>query len=447
MKIFFSLGSIHPMLNNLFKSNRNNRIIALICRLLLVFIALVVLRIVMIKVYEVPVNYTEFHVIRDGALNDGELHLFLIRDYDRKKESSNNNYIRDRERKGGFYVEGFFHNKSKDTIHTNSNLSNEKQLLRGKRYSEIIDTAKYDYTRIRSNVVYMMMMGTRRQELFPKDQDFDYSREYFNTEIDMNTDYYHYGRYSDNITEEMDSNNTHHVMIPAIFLNSKYCKREVWKIPMDSVFVYSRIRANRQGVCKESFTFSSEKDSVAPCFMDITGDPFEKPNPFLVAEDVSKMVEILRIPLSSHSFVKSITIDYRCPAEFGFLVPEPDERTMSSIRYTDSLKILKIAVDGLEYHVKFPDMENIQEVRLFGLTAIITILLSVFASLLYKLFTRHVIRKWYKNPTFSILSTITILTLSLILLFLFARSSVNYNNLKFDTFDNGKEWEGIEVNK
>lgn len=447
MKIFFSLGSIHPLLNNLFKGNRNNRIIALTCRLILVIIALVVLRIVMIKVYEVPVNYSEFHVIRDGVLRDGELHLFIIRDYDRKKESSNNNYIRDREKKGGFYVEGFFHNKTMDTIHTNSNLTDEKQLLRGKRYSEIIDTAKYDYTRIRSNVVYMMMKGTRRQELFPQNQDFDYSREYFNTEIDINTDYYHYGRYSDSISVEIDSTNTHHVLVPAIFLNSKYCKREVWRIPMDSVFVYDRVRANRQGSCRESFVFSSVKDSVAPCFMDIKGDPFEKPNPFLVAEDVSKLVEILRIPSSSHSFVKSITIDYRCPTEFGVLVPEPDERTMSSIRYTDSLKILKIAVDGLEYHVKFPDMENIQEVRLFGLTAIITILLSVFASLLYKLFTRYILKKWCNSPVLSILSTIIVVTLSLILLFLFVRSSVDYNKLKFDTFDNGKEWESIEVNK
>ena len=445
MKIFFSLGSIHPMLNNLFKSYRNNRIIALICRLLFVFIALVVLRIVMIKVYEVPVNYTEFHIIRDSILNEGELHLFVVKDYDRKKETSDY-FVEDSTRRGGIYVEGIIYNKDTAALFTNSNLSGKDLLLRNKKYIDIIDTAKYDYSRKGSKAIYMVLKSTRRQELFPLIQDAVITKEYFNTYTENKTDYYHYGRYSKDITE-VDSNNKRVLYIPTAVLNKKYCKGEVWNIPLDSVFVYTRIRANRQGVCKESFTFSSEKDSVIPCFMGITGNPLEKPNPFLVAEDISKMVEILRIPVSTHSFVKSITIDYRCPAEFGFLVPEPDERTMSSIRYTDSLKILKIAVDGLEYHVKFPDMENIQEVRLFGLTAIITILLSVFASLLYKLFTRYVIRKWYKNPTFSILSTITILTLSLILLFLFARSSVNYNNLKFDTFDNGKEWEGIEVNK
>ena len=353
------------------------------------------------------------------------------------KESSNNILREERNYKGGLYLEGVFYNRDNKRLSDNCMLSDEREVSFLKNNSQILDTFKIHHP---DNLVYVVMKGTRRQELVLNKQDVEHSFEYIDTIIERKTNYYHYGIYSDSIYVKKDSVQSTW-QIPANKIKNKYCHRENWKIPVDTLAYYTHIRANNHGFCNEDFFFSSKKDEAVPVFSHIEGDPLEKPNPWHVAEDISKLVEIVRIPQSTRQFIKSITIDYRGAAEFGSLVPEPDERTMSSIRYTDSLKLDQIAVDGLQYHVKFPDMENVQDVRLFGLTTIATILLTVLASLLYKVFSSLYFMLFQKRQTLSIIIIILLVVLAAIYIYIFQKYAfVDYNNLDFDTFDNGKEW-------
>ena len=55
---------------------------------------------------------------------------------------------------------------------------------------------------------------------------------------------------------------------------------------------------------------------------------------------------------------------------------------ISSLYYTDSLKIQAIEKNGLKFHVKFPDMENLQIIRMW----VVTLLLSGFLGSAFDLF-------------------------------------------------------------
>lgn len=436
MKVFFSKAATAI---NIFmtSSNRHKRKWVICCRIALTIMAIIVLSTYLRKIYEVPVNYTEFHVVRSGLLEKGDLHYFLIRDYDREKVSSDNLFRRKSKYNGGIYVEGVFYNRDTSAFHTNSNITKSDAWIR--RNSEILDTAHYLKT-IR-NAVYVMIKGTRRQTMVLDSTTREMSKEYLDATWVDTTDYFHYGVF-DSISYSKDSIGQTHISVLANKVNNKYCHREVWKIPIDTLFYYSRLRDSKNGFCRELHLYASRKDNSIPVFTDVTGDPFERPNPLIVAEDVSKMVEIIRIPVSSTHFVKSLTIDYRCPADFGTLVPEPDEKTMSSIRYTDTLKIQKIAWDGLRYHVRFSDMENIQEVRIFTLTTLITILATILCSLIYKLTSSWLNKRWRKYPKAFIFFIISICLLIYLYIKLFNYTTdVDYKNLYFDTLDNGIEWQ------
>lgn len=87
-----------------------------------------------------------------------------------------------------------------------------------------------------------------------------------------------------------------------------------------------------------------------------------------------------------------------CPTDFGTLYPKPDVMTYGAIRYTDPNKLNQIAWNGLEYHAEFPDMENFQDVRLFAITTIVTILITIFFKLIYSLLKECIWGKLKSQP-------------------------------------------------
>lgn len=74
----------------------------------------------------------------------------------------------------------------------------------------------------------------------------------------------------------------------------------------------------------------------------------------------------------------SLKIKYSGCAELTRLNPEPDEMDYDYVYYYDSLKLSEIEFHGLRFFAKFPELENKQYVRIFALTAV----LSIFATTL-----------------------------------------------------------------
>lgn len=390
-------------------------------RILLILIALLFVCFYLRKIYEVPVNYTEIHVFHNGYMQNGELHFFLIRDYDRHKEASNDILRKTKSNKGGVYIEGCFYNKDKQTFHSTW-FNNDSTLEH--TIQSILDTSYFQKQDNIGEMVYAVVKGTGRQQFNTYFTNIKSSEELVKTSYKDSSEYYHYGRSQ------------------VKWIDNKYNYQNIWKIPIDTFFKHQSIQSSIHGYCSETYLVASKNSEAIPVFTNLFGKCFEKPNPFTVFEDVSKMVEIIRFPAPTWQYIKSLTIDYRCPTEFGKLVPEPDEYTASSIRYTDSLKLNKIAWDGLEYHVKFPDMENIQEIRIFALTTIATILFTVLVSLIYRLFSRYIYKQWKKYPKRFVIIVVTILSFLFILYFMMRHyTEVDYHKLdEFKTYVNPVEW-------
>lgn len=82
--------------------------------------------------------------------------------------------------------------------------------------------------------------------------------------------------------------------------------------------------------------------------------------------------------------VKSITvdsmnikIDFKGASEFSRIFPEPDEIGFSYISYSDPQKISLLKQDGIEFLVKFKELEGVQQIRLFAMTGIMGGLFTV----------------------------------------------------------------------
>ena len=84
----------------------------------------------------------------------------------------------------------------------------------------------------------------------------------------------------------------------------------------------------------------------------------------------------------------NLTINFGGATDFYPMKIEPDEIGSNYIKYTDQVKLLKIRAEGLTFYAKFKEMENIQTIRCFGVTALISgliiIILTFFILGLYR---------------------------------------------------------------
>ena len=101
--------------------------------------------------------------------------------------------------------------------------------------------------------------------------------------------------------------------------------------------------------------------------------------------DISQSNYNLRF-ISHNIKCKSIKYDFIGPVKFSDMYPEPDIKTIHSIEFTDSSTITQIMKDGLRFHVDFIDLKEMASTRLFVLTAFLSLVVSLFATLLYSLF-------------------------------------------------------------
>ena len=78
----------------------------------------------------------------------------------------------------------------------------------------------------------------------------------------------------------------------------------------------------------------------------------------------------------------NLTINFGGATDFYPMKIEPDEIGSNYIKYTDQVKILQIRSEGLKFYAKFKEMENIQTIRCFGVTALISGLLIIILTFL-----------------------------------------------------------------
>ena len=174
----------------------------------------------------------------------------------------------------------------------------------------------------------------------------------------------------------------------------------------------------------------SNKDTLCPINIAYNSHSFDSPDSyraFITAEDVSKATESIKFKGLSSYHIKKLTIDYLGAVNFGVLNPCPDSLTISSIVYTTPDKIENIALNGLKYHIDFPDMYNIQEIRTTALIMGITLLVGVLFDLFYRfLFTWERLHLfWHNHPRFcTILIALASILMIIYILFYAERTSI-----------------------
>ena len=364
------------------------------------FILVCLLGKVLIRVYEVPVYYTKIDMLSHHCkpVAGEELSISIMRDYDRADKRSNFPDTIDDKYKSGIFIEGIFH--------SNPNTSNDNP-KRTDSIKKVLENifVRFGHPQIQDpQIIYISAKTSYRQS-------FLYLKQVVK---------------EDTITHK------------DVMVHSKYFNGEIFKkydVIYTDYFQYGILKSisGNNGCIMEDYYSATKDDSLIYVFSHINTQAHKKPSVWKTAEDVSKIVEVIEIGHSSREkddyagawgATKSLKIDYVGPVEFSEnIIPIPDKITLNSILYTDKTKIEEIGRNGLRFHVKFPDMENIQESRIFILSGLLTGLTALFLKYLYRILTdmgRYVVYKLKRRSEIpGCYFFIAIIVILLILSFLF----------------------------
>lgn len=365
----------------------------------------------LIKIYEVPVYVTKIRTVSMNSHNepgDG-LNIRLVRDYDRSDKGLAFSDSPERSSRakgniflGGIFISGKFHYQADswgDKLKTCDSIRDVARMKMSQFGKKEIEDPQ---------IIYISSLVSNRQ---------DFGIHYSSVGED------HYATENSNMSVE--------------FYNGKYMVNKTYCYKDYFWYANRKDVNNGDGRLFEEYFVASKDDSVLNIDFVCSPYTYNKPNVIRTLEDISKIIEVIEIGYShfdhtkfagTWSLVDSLEIDYVGPAEFSEpLDPLPDKKTLSSILYTDKDKIRQIGKYGLRYHVKFPDMENIQEARIFIVSGMLTGLAALFFRFLF--FSLRNIWQYYgdmmdKKFYFCMVILIICLLLSLLVLLIPSNISV-----------------------
>lgn len=415
MKNFGYLATIRNFLKTSASEKGSTTIGRLILCLITSFIGLVLFLHIIQKVYEVPVYTTKINIVSPGyPPNSGGINICLLRNYDRPikptfpVDSVLEKYLFTNKYDGGIFVSFSCLLDSFD-----------KQKVSYRRAGE------YEYIcRCDSNGMIFsrnVLDSIFNDSIFKKKEvEKDIIPIYTSIETSDRQLFHLYlsSPMREKTLRVKDS------LLYEYFFDGKIFNHQ-WYGMHDYVNYWRCKSKNDYSTISEQWTIVSSIDSVMPIFHMFRPLSFSKPNVLTTAEDISRLVEIIELNninpyyKGNISDIGSLTIGYQTHTIFPeHITPEPDEITLSYIRYTDKEKIKEIGNMGLRFYVKFPMMENIQDARIFILSAIITGIGGFFFSYLFRL----LLLAWKKTNNFrnkyKLLNLIIICLFILLILFI-----------------------------
>lgn len=114
-------------------------------------------------------------------------------------------------------------------------------------------------------------------------------------------------------------------------------------------------------------------------------------------KDLSKTQYHINLESSTLDSIE-LEIEFIGPCSFGEMYPKPDEITSSSIKFNDQWKILTIKKHGLDFIVTFNKYENIQNIILFIIQAVISGLIIILITFIIIATYKVLIRKKKQLP-------------------------------------------------
>ena len=164
--------------------------------------------------------------------------------------------------------------------------------------------------------------------------------------------------------------------IPAHINGPEKKGKSKYKINKDSLGFY-RNYSNGEYIGTEGFIFGlSDNFDVGNGVNDEMGLTSIGAPYWFTMYDMSQAYYKINISSSSIDNV-ALYFDFVGLTRFSDMIPQPDSITRSGLIFKDPFKILKIKKDGLEFHAKFEELNNYQNVRLFLLSAIMSALSTI----------------------------------------------------------------------
>lgn len=116
--------------------------------------------------------------------------------------------------------------------------------------------------------------------------------------------------------------------------------------------------------------------------------------------DISQTYVHFSYPMSDYpdpESSNSLTFRFNGATVFSEMFPKPDVISMDAITFTDPEKIRIIKRDGLWFHASFPQLANLQAVRMFSITTLLGFFIALTASILKNMILAFCVKKVRSN--------------------------------------------------
>ena len=403
-----------------FKANNDSGKVVLL-KFALSLLAFLISCYVLLKIYQVPISYTKVNYAYSSWIPDSnKIDISLIRNYDllsRNPLGSDGGELipsnivitsKNREKKrgnGALIVTGLLKRDSV-RISNSSNISEEAAVRLSQFLAEKNTVREFPVDSMNA-MAYLSVYGNYRQSFY-------YTNWIHHPLLDYKKD-----------------------------ADVRYVSYDGTKGKGDSARVHKYLNytitepVGRNGFKREYFATASQSDTICPILFFGSSSNYERPNVFTSAEDISKTVEVIELGGSTSRYVRNLTLDYRTPIALpSKFLPEPDEVTMHSIRYTDPAKIEWIGAEGLRTYVSFPNLENVQALRIFVIAGIVGALAALMIRYANNLILRLIRLIRRKVPSKVSTAILIIIAIGLIIAVF-----LSYKSSNVDVFSiNGDEW-------
>ena len=403
-----------------FKANNDSGKVVLL-KFALSLLAFLISCYVLLKIYQVPISYTKVNYAYSSWIPDSnKIDISLIRNYDllsRNPLGSDGGELipsnivitsKNREKKrgnGALIVTGLLKRDSV-RISNSSNISEEAAVRLSQFLAEKNTVREFPVDSMNA-MAYLSVYGNYRQSFY-------YTNWIHHPLLDYKKD-----------------------------ADVRYVSYDGTKGKGDSARVHKYLNytitepVGRNGFKREYFATASQSDTICPIVFFGSSSNYERPNVFTSAEDISKTVEVIELGGSTSRYVRNLTLDYRTPIALpSRFLPEPDEVTMHSIRYTDPAKIEWIGAEGLRTYVSFPNLENVQALRIFVIAGIVGALAALMIRYANNLILRLIRLIRRKVPSKVSTAILIIIAIGLIIAVF-----LSYKSSNVDVFSiNGDEW-------
>lgn len=403
-----------------FKANNDSGKVVLL-KFALSLLAFLISCYVLLKIYQVPISYTKVNYAYSSWIPDSnKIDISLIRNYDllsRNPLGSDGGELipsnivitsKNREKKrgnGALIVTGLLKRDSV-RISNSSNISEEAAVRLSQFLAEKNTVREFPVDSMNA-MAYLSVYGNYRQSFY-------YTNWIHHPLLDYKKD-----------------------------SDVRYVSYDGTKGKCDSARVHKYLNytitepVGRNGFKREYFATASQSDTICPIVFFGSSSNYERPNVFTSAEDISKTVEVIELGGSTSRYVRNLTLDYRTPIALpSKFLPEPDEVTMHSIRYTDPAKIEWIGAEGLRTYVSFPNLENVQALRIFVIAGIVGALAALMIRYANNLILRLIRLIRRKVPSKVSTAILIIIAIGLIIAVF-----LSYKSSNVDVFSiNGDEW-------